>query len=69
MHKEEAVWTWLSGQPLSISHWGPDQPANKDKYAIISGAVLEGGSPGKFTEEDGQSMYGVLCEIPGGKLT
>lgn len=59
-------WKWVSGEPLTISYWAPNEPTDDGKYAMMSGSPKEG-SPGAFTATDGQSKYGIICEYKSGK--
>jgi hypothetical protein len=62
----DGKWKWVSGKPMTISYWAPSQPAGEDKYAMMSATPKEGSS-GDFSTQDGESMYGVICEFKSGK--
>ena len=63
LEKNRGVWTWESGEKLSISKWRDSQPDGNDSCAEISK------NGGLF---DGTSCYdknAFICEMPGGKIT
>ena len=61
--KIDGVWTWLSGEQLTISKWRDSEPDGNDDYAEIS---KNGGLFNGISRND-KNTY--ICEIPGGKIT
>ena len=61
--RRDAVWTWLSGEKLSISKWRDSQPDGNENQAEISknGGLFNGIS---WVDENA-----LICEMPGGKIT
>ena len=63
LRNTDGVWTWISGDQLSISKWQESEPGDNDDGAEISknGGLFIGISRG--------DKNAFICEMPGGKIT
>ena len=63
LRNTDGVWTWISGDQLSISKWQASEPGDNDDGAEISknGGLFIGISRG--------DKNAFICEMPEGKIT
>ena len=62
LKEEGQTWMWVSGKPLTIDKWQPNEPSG-DGYVF----VMSKSGKGLFGDETDESVYAYICEIPQGK--
>ncbi len=68
LKKEQNVWRWVSGRPLTISKWQQTEPSGDGDVAIMAKDYPRN-KYGLFNDLPNTNERAFICELPKGKMT